>query len=115
MAVVFMMEWDNPKDEARYKKFSEFQSWRKGLTEKYKEYVETMNKMNQEGTLKFNGWTDNTGHIIGWWEFESIESFGKLWVVEEWHKWTIEFNHLVDNLHFRLLRPVQMLTEDLIP
>ena len=106
--------WDNPKDETRYRKFAEMQSWRKGLAEKYKEYIEIMDKLIQEGSLKFSSWADNAGHIIAWWEFDSMESFAKLWSLDNWQKWMLEWNPLVDNMRIRLMRPTRMITEDLI-
>jgi hypothetical protein len=114
LSVVLMMEWDNPKEESRYRKFAEFIGWRKGLAKKYKEYLEIMDKMTKESALKFSNWADGTGHIINWLEFDSIESFAKLWSVDNWHKWMLELTPLVDNVRIRMLRPARMITEDLI-
>ena len=86
-----------------------------GYAEKYKELIDIMDKMTQAGSLKIDFWADNTGHSITWFEFDSIESYAKLWSVDDWHKRMIIHNQLVDNMRIRLLRPVRMITEDLIP
>ena len=39
MSVVYMMEYDNAKDESRYRKYAELVSWRKGLAKKYEKYI----------------------------------------------------------------------------
>ena len=104
MSVVLMWEHDNAKDEERYRKYAEFVTWRKGLAKKYAKYVDLFYKMTQEGKLKYNAWADNTGHVITWYEFDSIESFAKMWSLDEWHQYMLEANPLVDNVRMRLLR-----------
>ena len=70
MKVVFLIEWDNAKDESRYKKYAE------QLREPTPEW---MKKMVEETNLKVSHWADNTGHIISWVEFENMEAFAKMW------------------------------------
>ena len=96
MKVVFLVEWDNAKDESRYKKYAE------QLKEPRPEWFK---KLVEEGIFKGRNWTDNTGHIIRWVEFENMEAFSKLWNNEEWQKMWLSFNPVVDNLSLRLLRP----------
>ncbi len=96
MAVVLSVEWDNAKDESRYKRYGE-QS-REGMPEWFKKLVE-------EGIFKVSGWADNTGHIVNFFEFENMEAFSKLWNNEESHKYWLRRNPVVDNMRFRLLRP----------
>ena len=115
MSVVLMVEWNTPKEETRYRKYVEYQSWRGGLAEKYAKYVDFLDKMIQEGKLKQSTWADGTGHIINWLEFDSIESFAKFWSLDEAHKRGIYRTPLVDKVRIRLLRPSLMITEDLIP
>ncbi len=103
MKVALLVEYDNAKDESRYKKYGE-QS-REGMPEWFKKLVEETN-------VKFSDWADNTGHIISWLEFENMEDFAKLWNNEEWHKWWLRRNPFVDNLRFRLLRPSVTIPEE---
>jgi len=97
------MEYDNTKDRARYKRYADFT----------REPHPWWQKMEKEGIVKTSGWADNTGHIVNWLEFENMEAFAKLWADEEYRKWVLEFNPLVDNLRFRLLRPSVSIPEEL--
>ena len=91
------MEHDNAKDESRYKKYAELT---RGPD------PEWVKKMLEETNVKVSGWADNTGHIINWFEFENMEAFAKMWNTEEWQKHVgLSLGPLVDNLHFRILRP----------
>ncbi len=104
MKVVLLVEWDNAKDESRYEKYVELN--------REPRPPEWMKKMLEEGIIKASGWSDNTGHIIRWNEFENIEAFTKLWNSEEWHKMMLRLNPIVDNLRFRLLRPGVIIPEE---
>ncbi len=96
MKVVLLVEWDNAKDESRYKKYAE---------QSREPIPEWWNKLTDETNVKTSGWVDNTGHIIQWLEFENMEDLAKMWNSEEWqNRWT-KWNWLVDNLSFRFLRP----------
>ena len=96
MAVVLFSEWDNAKDEPRYTKYLEY-SRGKGM--------EWWRSKVKEGVVKnITSWADNTGHIILWAEFDSIDSVGKLWKDEGFHNTNREFAPLVDNMKTRLMR-----------
>ena len=66
-----------------------------------------------QGKGRFNGWTDNTGHLVYIWEFDSLEDYAKFWADKEWHSYWMELNPLVDNLCFRLMRPSITIPEEL--
>ena len=75
LKVVLLVEWDNPKDETRNKKRLKHGS------EVGTPYYE---KKREEGIKwEMSGWSDNTGHMIGWHEFETVEDFAKIWNDEE--------------------------------
>ena len=94
-----MVEWDLPKGRERQ--------------EDYWKYIkETMTpktqKMDEEGFYKAMSFGDNTGHIIWVLEFEDADAFNKLWNDKEWHNMMSTYAHRVDNLSFRLGRPIIM-------
>jgi L-rhamnose mutarotase len=90
------VEWDNAKDESRYKKYAE---------QTREPAPEWLTKLVGETNIKASSWGDNTGHIVNWWEFENMEAFAKMWNNEEWQKWWLRRNPVVDNLRIRFLRP----------
>jgi hypothetical protein len=100
MPVVVMIEWDNAKDESRYEKYAKLSRTQGGVG-----YTPLLQKMIKEGVAKTSGWTDNTGHLVGWWEFENLEAYAKLWADEEFHRRWLQSNPLVDNARIRILRP----------
>jgi hypothetical protein len=103
MNVGLIVEWDNAKDRARYKRYAEFT--RGGNREKYPELFKHLEGLTEKGVAKVGAWADNTGHIINFWEFDSTEVFSEVWNNLDWHRMYMELNPLVDNLRFRLLRP----------
>lgn len=99
VAVVMFSEWDMAKDEARSKKHSEFSKgngmawWQKKI---------------EEGVVKnVSAWSDNTGYIILWVEFDNIESFAKLWGDEEYHRLSMQGAPFVDNYRVRIMGPLR--------
>ena len=91
------MEWDTPKDDKRNKKRL-----------KYDEEVGTpyYEKKREEGIkLEITIWSDNTGHMVAWYEFETEKDFAKIWGDEEFQHIMARRAFLVDNASFRLLRP----------
>lgn len=104
MTVVLLWEWDNPKDEARNKKRLKFDR---------EEGAPFWEKKRKEGIkLKMTSWSDNTGHIVGWMEFETMDDFSKLWEDKEWQQQVTKWSYLVDNVSVRLLRPTITLPEE---
>jgi len=102
-----MLEWNNAKDESRYKKYGEVS---RGYGEKGP--PETMKKLMDEGLLKMKGWADSTGRIIYWFEFENMEAFGKMWADQEFQSKLLRYNPLVDNMRVSILRPSVPVPED---
>ena len=106
MTVVLMGEWDNPKDLERNRKRLKYSN------EVWRPYWE---KLVKEKGIKFksSSWSDNTGHIINWIEYETMEDFTKMWEDEghqqRWAAWT----YFVDNARIRLLRPSLTVPEEL--
>lgn len=104
MKVVLLFEWDNPKDEARNKKRL-----------KHGEEVGTpyFEKKRNEGIkYEMSLWSDNTGHMVGWMEFETEEDFAKIWGDDEFQHFMARRAYFVDNASHRLLRPTISLPED---
>jgi hypothetical protein len=93
MRVYLVMEWDNAKDEARYRKYAEFTRDNQWPAKK-----------EEEGLFKRTGISDNTGHMMGIWEFEDTDAFSKLWNDREYHELMVTLNPLVDNLKVRIGR-----------
>ena len=79
MPVVQLMEWVNPKDEERRKKRYKFQD---------EVMMPYWKKMVEEKDIKVKGsdWSDNTGHIVFWSKFETMEDFAKMWDDERWQQ-----------------------------
>ena len=106
MPVVQLMKWVNTKDEERRKKRYKFQD------EVMRPYWD---KMVEEKGIKFVGgsWSDNTGNIVHWSKFETIEDFSKMWDDERWQQLRARWAFFVDDLSIRLLRPGLTVPEDL--
>jgi len=106
MPVVLLLEFDNPKDEARNAKRRKFED---EATRPYREKL-----VEEKGIkAKFSGWADCTGHIVVWWEFETMEDFAKMWNDEKWQQIWARWTYLVDNASIRLLRPSITLPKEL--
>ena len=71
--------------------------------------------MVEEKGIKFKGsaWSDNTGHMVGWAEFETMEDFSKMWEDERNQQMWAAWVYLVDSARIRLLRPSLDVPEDL--
>ena len=106
MTVVLLMEWDNPKCEERNRERLKFQSevwspyWKKLIEEKGIK-------------VKSSVWSDNTGHIVVWREFDSLEDFAKIYEDERAQQIMSRWTHFADNIRWRLLRPSITVPEDL--
>jgi hypothetical protein len=106
MSIVLLSEADYPKDEERDKKRVKFS--RDVLFPYYEKMVK------EKGIkVKFSLWVDNTGHLVSWSEFETMEDFAKMWNDERWQHIMARRARLVDNVSFRLLRPGFYIPEDL--
>ena len=93
MRVLVILEWDNPKDEERLKKYY-------GLPRADSEYMQAAMK----GLCRATIWTDGTGHNVETQEFESMEDFAKLWGDDEYHRGFVRVCRTVDNASRRIMR-----------
>lgn len=97
MPVIWLMEYDIPKDEeagARYLKyiFDEGHSCR---------VMDSCKKLN----AKLNVWSDGLGHIVMTIEFEKMEQYARLFDDAEWRKGLFQLSKYVLNVQTRLMRP----------
>lgn len=106
MPVVYLLEWDNPKDEERNEKRLKYE---KEILTPYSR------KLIKEKNIKVESsdWSDNTGHVVGWLKFETMEDFAKMWNDERQQQMIARWAYLVDNVRTRLLRPLLTIPEDL--
>ncbi len=97
MKWVLLVEYRAPKDEARWKQLLELQ---KILEKKEKEWTKA-------GIIDTGVeiWADNTGRILYWFPFESMEKFGNFYDHEEVQKLMAKASGLLDDISIRLLRP----------
>ena len=106
MPVALLVEADYPKDEERDEKRVKFS--KEVLFPHYEKMVE------EKGIkTKLSQWSDNTGHMVALWEFETMEEFAKMWNDERWQQIWGRWTFLVDNARIRLLRPAFYIPEDL--
>jgi len=95
MPVYIVTEWDNAKDETRY---SKYQKW---VVEEWSPYQA---KNLEKGGYKATGLADNTGHMMGFFEFKDLEALGTMWNDPKWNSLMIKMSQLVDNMRIRLCR-----------
>ncbi|MFW9925392.1 MAG: hypothetical protein ACFFDM_01355 [Candidatus Thorarchaeota archaeon] len=92
--VVFFGEFDAPK--------TNIEPYLKLMSESSKAFT----AWTKKGIIKdFHSWTDNTGHFIVFFLFESIEKFAKLWNEPEFHNFLGESSLFLENMRIRLMRP----------
>ena len=92
--VALVAEWDMPT--------SNIESYLKLMTESSNAFA----AWDKEGIImEFHSWTDNTGHYIVFFAFESIEKFAQLWNQQEFHRFLSEGSGFVTNIRIRLMRP----------
>ena len=89
-----VMEHDNAKDEERYSKYQKL------VVEETWPYMQNMIK---EG-VKITSLADNTGHMIGVYEFENLEALGKVWNDPKWNSMMIKVSQVIDNNRIRICR-----------
>ena len=94
MPVYLVTEQDNAKDEARYSKYQKLIA---------EEIWPWMQNMAKEG-VKITSLADNTGHMIGFFEFENFKALEKMWNDPKWNSMMIKYSQLVDNYRLRLCR-----------
>lgn len=94
---VLCVEYRSPKDEARGKQLLDLQ---KKITEKAEEWTKS-------GLIgpDVEMWADNTGRIMYWFPFESMEKFAEFYGHEEVQKMMATASGVLDDISIRLLRP----------
>ena len=92
MECVLCIEFRNPTDEYRSKQLTEMQ---KGLEKEFKPLIKAGLTM----------WSDNTGTILYWFPFESMEKFAEFYGDKEVQKMMARASGLLDDIKIRLLRP----------
>ena len=93
MKVMLVMKMETYKDEAKRKKWYEFDNsiWEKkheGI--KYKE---------------LGGWSTQPGKVTNLFEYESMEEFTKIWSDMEIHAFIVKYRNLVKDLKIEIWRP----------
>lgn len=97
MKCVLCIEYRSPKDEARGKQLLDLQ---KKLEGKQKEWTKA-GLISPDVAL----WADNTGRIMYWFPFESMEKFAKFYGNMEVQKLMAISSGVLDDISIRLLRP----------
>ena len=95
MPVYLFFEHDVPKGKQVQK---EYRQW---VVDKM---VPIVDKIIKKGA-KSTGLADNTGHIIGIWEFKDMAAFSELWDDKEYHEAMRGYYSVADNITIRLCRP----------
>ena len=97
MSVLLYMKWNIPKaEDPRIMVYRD----------RVNEVSEPVERWKKEGIIqRTSGWADNTGLILGLWEFENAEAFSKLWGTEEFHRLITRVCGSVDNAEIRIMRP----------
>jgi len=96
MSVAIMYKFNTPKKTERNKKRYEFQN------EVMRPYWE---KKDKEVKVKRTGWSNGSGFVIAWWEFETSEDFNKVWGDEEFQIMMARYSYFVDNVKTLVLWP----------
>jgi len=96
MKVVMLGEFNTPKEPERNKRRYQF------ADEVGKPYWD---KKDKEVKMKRSGWSNGSGVVIFWWEFETLEDFNKLWGDEEFQILMARWSYFVDNVKIRVLWP----------
>ena len=95
MPVYLVSEHDNAKDEERFSKYQKL------VAEEAWSWIQNSVK---EGLYKYTGLADNTGHMIGIYEFENFEALEKMWNDPKWNSMMLKLSQLVDNNRLRICR-----------
>jgi hypothetical protein len=101
MRVVVLNEWDASKDEEKYRKGLE-------ISRKWIEYWIKLSKEKSITPVYDKIFTDNTGHISNWTEYESMADFQKIWDDETYQGYWAQFSRYADNCRIRVMRPVSI-------
>ena len=92
--VALFAEWDAPK--------TNIEPYMKLMTESSAAFANWL----KEGIIEdFHSWTDNTGHYVVFFLFETIEKYAELWNKKEFHDFIGNGSMFVDGMRIRLMRP----------
>jgi len=97
MRVYFMTEFDLPKGSERMEDYWKCQK---------EQVVPLLEKLDMEKIYEGVAFSDNTGHIVWLAWFEDMDAFSKQWNNPEYHRTMSDLAKVVDNLSYRLGRPV---------
>jgi hypothetical protein len=97
MAVMWLMEYDIPKEEAAESRYM------KHIFED--EYSCKIMKKCENFGAKLNVWTDGLHHIVMTIEFKHMDDYAKLFDDKEWRKILWQSDKLVLNAKTRLMWP----------
>jgi len=100
MKVVILLEYKTPKEAERNKKRYKFGD--ENLTPYF-------NKKDKEVKMNRSGWSDGSGTVISWMEFETLEDFNKVWGDEEFQILMARWSYNVDDVKVRILRPTHQI------
>jgi hypothetical protein len=92
-----MTEFDLPKGRERLEDYWKFQNER---------MTPLLEKLDKEKLYDGVAFGDNTGHVVWLVWFEDTEAFSKHWNNQEFQRTMSGFAQMVDNLNYRLGRPV---------
>ena len=93
-----MYEWNFPKEPERRKK---------GYDIAEKVFVPYYKKKREEGVkCKVTDYADGSNSFVGWFEFETMEDFSKIWGDDEFQEIFTRWSYYVDNCKARILRPM---------
>jgi hypothetical protein len=106
MPVVELMEYENPKDEEKNAKRRKFQS------KVMRPYWEKLVKA-KDIKVESSGWADNTGNMVHWTKFETLEDAAKAWNDPQWQQLRARWAYFANNITIRLLRPSFTIPEDM--
>jgi hypothetical protein len=92
-SVYLVMEHDNPKDKER------MEEYRNLVADEFIPYLKKIKDL-----AKFTSLSDNTGHMIGIYEFKDWNAFGKVWNDDDFRALGSKLSRLVKNNKIRLCR-----------
>ena len=101
MEVAMIVKFNTPKEPERNKKRYEF------MAEYNRPYYDK--KVKEGVKWKASGWSNGSGTVIGWHEFETLEDFNKVWGDEEFQKIMARWSYFVDNCEVQVLWPSKSL------
>ncbi|MFH0815815.1 MAG: hypothetical protein V1934_03245 [Methanobacteriota archaeon] len=97
MTIVWLMEYDIPKDEAAEARYSKYI-----FEDEYS--CKVMDKCKEIGA-KLNVWSDGLHHIVMTIEFKHMDDYARLFDDKDWKKGLWQLDQLVLNVKTRIMWP----------